>query len=154
MKHREPRSFAAAITRVRDKLGERQCAMQVGKSASLVRKWADPDQDSLPNLECALLLDAAYVGEGHGDPPILDTYATLLKRAASEQPSAPALDIVTAALSVQGAVGDLSEAVLAARQPNGPDGIAISANERQILTALLEKLDDQIRMVEGGLKLG
>ena len=61
MKLRNPRDFAAAITQIRSALGEAACAEIVGRSASLIRKWSDPDHPALPNIAQALLLDSAFV---------------------------------------------------------------------------------------------
>ena len=79
MKLRNPKEFSAAITRVRAALGEEGCARAVGRSDSLVRKWADPDHPAVPNLDQALSLDAAYVAAGHGDAPILGLYQDLIE---------------------------------------------------------------------------
>jgi len=51
MKRREPGTFASAITRIKAAVGEDQCSEAVDRSASTVRKWADPDHPSLPNLD-------------------------------------------------------------------------------------------------------
>ena len=50
MKLRMPGTLSAAISEIRQKLTERKCAEIVDRSESLVRKWADPDEPSLPNL--------------------------------------------------------------------------------------------------------
>lgn len=74
MKPRSPKTFAAAVTRIKAVLGESTCAEIVDRSESLIRKWADPDHESQPSLSQAVALDSAYVSSGRGDPPLLQVY--------------------------------------------------------------------------------
>lgn len=147
MKVRDPKTFAAAITKVRSALTDAACARVVGRSASLVRKWADPDHESLPNLKQALALDLAYARAGHGDPPILNVYETIFDDRMTERRGALA-DILFSALSVQGIVGDLSEAIREAVDPKGSDGANITPRERAVILELLDRLEDQSDAIE------
>ena len=61
-------------------------AQIVGRSPTLVYKWADPDLAYFPNLQQALELDSAFVAAGHGAPPFLTAYATLLKQRTAAVP--------------------------------------------------------------------
>ena len=80
MKPRTPGSFEAAIMRIVGNVTDETAALAVGKSPSLVRKWADPDCDTLPDLRQSLALDACYVEAGCGPAPIL---AVLVSRLAA-----------------------------------------------------------------------
>lgn len=153
MKPRSPKSFASAVTKIRSKLSESTCAEVVGRSASLVRKWADPDHHSVPNLEQAMLLDQAYVEHGFGKPPLLELYgeqlADALKgRIIDEVP----IDMLITALTVQGVVGDLSEAIREAISKTGDGGQKITPRERMGILEILERLDDQMEKIEDAVE--
>lgn len=78
-KRRDPRTFKGAVTRILGVLGDEACATAVGKSASLIYKWSDPDRDSLPSVEQALALDLAYIAAGEGNAPIGAVYSSALE---------------------------------------------------------------------------
>ena len=78
-KRRDPRTFKGAVTRILGVLGDEACATAVGKSASLIYKWSDPDRDSLPSVEQALALDLAYIAAGEGSAPIGTVYSSALE---------------------------------------------------------------------------
>lgn len=77
---RHPVTFAAAVTRIQGALGL-AAAQAVGKSESLVYKWAHPDHDAQPNLDQALKLDAAFVLATGDAAPILRVYLQRLEDA-------------------------------------------------------------------------
>ena len=147
MKTRPRNSLAAAVTEIRVAIGEEACAKAVGRSRSLVRKWADPDHSSIPNMEQALALDLAFVELGHGEPPLLRTYSDRLSDVLQNR-QRRSVDILLAALSVQSVVGDLSEAIKNAVEPNGPGGRALTAKERANILELIDRLEDQTDSIE------
>ncbi len=147
MKLRKPGTLSAAITLIKTRLTEEECARIVDRSASLIRKWADPDDSALPNLRQGLLLDAAYIRGGHGEPPVQAWYASHLERVISDHPE-EALDIVLAALELQSAVGELSGVIADMRSDDEVDGGVLSDNERAVLLGLVAKIDDDIREIE------
>jgi hypothetical protein len=152
MKPRTPKSIAGALTKVMTALSDVRCAEIVGRSDSLIRKWADPDHPSQPTLAQALALDMVYVKEGHGEPPILEIYQELLADALSERDDREA-DILITALSIQSAVGSLSEAIKAAVDPNGPGGLSITASERQNILEILDRLEDHTDVIEDAVEI-
>jgi hypothetical protein len=151
MKLRKPGTLSAAITLIKNKLTEDECARIVDRSASLIRKWADPDDAALPNLRQGLQLDAAYIRAGYGEPPVQAWYAANLERIISERPE-EALDIVLAALELQSAVGELSGVIADMRSDDEIDGGMLSDNERAVLLGLVAKIDDDIREIENYLQ--
>jgi hypothetical protein len=80
MKRRVPANLSSAASQIAEALGPERMAEIVRRSPTLVYKWADPDLAYFPNLQQALELDAAFVSAGHGSPPFLTAYTTLLKQ--------------------------------------------------------------------------
>jgi len=150
MKLRAPKRFATAVTRIKNALGEAKCAEIVGRSPSLIRKWADPDHASRPNLPQALALDVAFVEGGHGDAPILALYQNRLARAVAIETDQPPIDVVLAALSVQAAVGDISQTIVAKRAGESVES-AFSPNEKNQILNLLDRLQHQVSQIEEAL---
>ncbi len=151
MKLRAPKRFATAVTRIKNALGEEACAKAVDRSVSLIRKWADPDHASRPNLPRALALDIAYVEAGHGEPPILAMYQARLARAVAGLAPEKSIDVVLAALAVQSAVGEVSQSLVELRSSNDPTGSGFSNNERNQILSLLERLQLQVTQIENAL---
>jgi len=153
MKPRHPKRFSSAVTKVRSGLGEAECARIVGRSGSLIRKWADPDHASTPNLEQALALDLAYINKGLGRPPLMELYEKLISDAVEEElPSSETIDVLLATLSVQGVVGDLSEAIRSAMSADGPGGVAMTPRERVSILEILERLEQQADVIEDAVE--
>ncbi len=86
MKRRLPANLSSAASQISEALGPERVAQLVGRSPTLVYKWADPDLAYFPNLQQALELDSAFVAAGHGAPPFLTAYATLLKLRTATMP--------------------------------------------------------------------
>ncbi len=150
MKLRAPRRFATAVTRIKNALGEEKCAEIVGRSPSLIRKWADPDHQSRPNLPQALALDVAFVEAGRGDPPILSMYQHRLARAVAVETDRAPINVALAALSVQAAVGEISQSIVASRAKSS-EGVSFTANEKNQILHLLERLQEQVSQIEEAL---
>ncbi len=77
MKTRDAGTFEGALVELISVLGVQKCAEVVHKSASLVRKWSDPDNSTMPTLEQALALDLEYAREIHCVPPLLQAYTNM-----------------------------------------------------------------------------
>ncbi|MFC1665196.1 hypothetical protein ACFL17_06160 [Pseudomonadota bacterium] len=147
MKLRKPGTLSTAITLIKTNLGEEICANVVDRSASLVRKWADPDDPALPNLQQGLQLDAAYIRAGFGEPPVQAWYASHLERIVSQRPE-EALDIVLSTLGLQSAVGELSGVIADMRSDDAIDGGVLSDNEQIVLLGLVAKISDDVEEIE------
>lgn len=78
-KIRQPDSFAGAVTLIAVTIGFDEAAKAIGKSEALVRKFTDPDCDSLPSVEQALAMDAAYVAFTGQPGPLCLVYGDKLK---------------------------------------------------------------------------
>lgn len=151
MKLRAPKRFATAVTRIKNALGEDKCAEIVGRSASLIRKWSDPDHSSRPNLPQALALDEAYVEAGFGDAPILSMYQARLAKAVAGKAPERAIDVVLSALAVQAVVGEISQSLIHSRQENNRATPGFSVSERKQILIHLERLQEQVSQIEVAL---
>ena len=143
MKRRDKRSFEDAITRIMGALSPEVAGETVGKSASLIRRWSDPDDHPMPRLEEALKLDIAYLEAGHGSAPIFEIYSLRLQ---TRDLSPKAACVVVAMLGLQTACGQLAEAVAAAKSPTGPGGARITQME---LRKVMEGVDIVRRELDG-----
>lgn len=91
VKPRHPVSWAWACTRIQGALGT-SAGAAIGKSDSLIRKFADPDTDAVPNLDQAVALDAAFALATGEEAPILRVYLQRLEdltRGAAHAAQAP-----------------------------------------------------------------
>jgi hypothetical protein len=152
MKLRNPKEFAAAVTRIRTALGEEACAQAVGRSESLVRKWADPDHPGLPGIEHALVLDAAYVAGGHGEAPLLNLYESLLEDAISDN-TVGRDELVPSALMIQAIVGDLSAEIRDIINPQTSTAASgMSADSQSRLLRIIDRLEDETERLEDAVE--
>jgi hypothetical protein len=151
MKTRPQGSFARAISRIREGLGEARCGEIVGKSPALLRKWCDPDNDSLPNLHQAVELDIAYVRSGLGEPPILLAHSDQVWQ--STQQAREVLDLVRFMITMQSIFAHLAQSVAQAVDAlESPRDPLASAQKREIL-AFIEKLDAQVKRLQRSVNL-
>ena len=132
-KARTPGSIQDAVAQIWGALGIANAAAVVGKAERTVRNWSDPDTGALPTIEEAMLLDAAYVRAGRGDPPIMALYALSLDRLAEPTADAAAIAASIKAASREGAeaLGALGE-VLA--DPNC-DPLLLAVAEKECMEA-------------------
>lgn len=151
MKLRTPGTLSAAINDIKTKLSEKTCAEVAERSESLIRKWADPDDPALPNLGQALLLDAAYVRAGFGEPPIQAWYTDRLESIVEENPR-DAVNIVLSTLHAQSAIGQIASLVAQFTEDNGEHDSDLSPNERALLMGLIEKLSADLDRLEVALR--
>ncbi len=70
LKPRPPGSIADAVTLIMGALSAEGAGAAVGKSAALVRKWADPDHACVPDANQIMALDAAFRAATGGRGPI------------------------------------------------------------------------------------
>lgn len=132
---RKPGSYEAVITKVMGNLSPEVAAAAVGKSESLVRAWANPDSDNLPNLKQAEWLDQAYLQAGLGEAPIARLYAERVHavRAPAHSPACPGGRLANAAKEF-GEAADIWRAMMS--------GKTLSLNERaEIDRELSEAID-------------
>lgn len=148
MKIRQPKTFEDAITQMMGVMTAEVCAEVVGKSASLVRKWGDPDDAAVPSLMQALLLDIAYAREGHGEGLILTVYMELFKQMAEGYRAPQAPCIKNGALQVQGGVGRLASAVVDAVAPGSDGGECITPAEARGIYDIFRNIKKHISATE------
>jgi hypothetical protein len=123
----------------------------VRRSASLIRKCADPDNNSNHiQLRYAIALDVACVEAGY-DPPLSDMAQHLVHRLAAKTPKSvdkESLSLSSAVIEMQSALGNLARAVLDAQNPDGPDGAGLSNWEKHEIFEASNQIDAHIRNIK------
>ena len=144
MKPRPYGSFARAMTRIREEVGELECAMLVKRSPALIKKWCDPDHSCLPNLRQSVALDLAFVRAVVGEPPIFETYSEKLRQAPQEGPE-ERLDVMRFTLLIQSTVADLTRSAM--QVSKGPSFAVkhLNSEQKRERVAILDTLDAQVR---------
>ena len=128
LENRDPWSVEGAIAEQLSVIGAKQAAHIVGLSLSMVyRAASDTEKGTLDDLS-RLKLDAACLSQ-HGTTPYLDWQRRLVEQMAAAKDYEPRpAEIV--ALDVDAAVGNISNAILEAKCPNGPGGERWTKQER------------------------
>jgi hypothetical protein len=151
VKPRYAKNFARAVSLIRSEISEDACAEAVGRSNSLVRKWADPDNPAVPNLEQALALDLLYAKSVGKKPPILDIYTDKLTDVLNGRKKLT-VNLMIATLSVQSVVGQLSDAVANASNSVGGSGAQLSNYNRATILGLVDKLQEISDLIEDAVE--
>lgn len=121
------------------------------RSASLIRKCADPDDDS-HHLQCryAVALDVACHQVGQL-PPLLDVHRYLIERH-SDMPAADApvseRRVLHAVLALQAALGELSQTVDQAMHEEGPGGARLTNREKHEIHEALEAISHKTEAIK------
>lgn len=147
MKPRFTKDFARAVSKIRSEISEQQCADAVGRSRSLIRKWADPDHPSVPNLEQALMLDLIYARSTGKKPLILEFYTEKLTDALSGRKKLT-VNLTIATLSVQSIVGQLSRIVADVSDGVDNNNLPLSNYNRSIILTLIDELQELSDLIE------
>lgn len=142
--NRTPFTFEDAAMHASTRLGRTEAANVVNRTISAVQKWTDPDQESLPNIQQALLLDIACVQKGE-EPPFFAAYRAMLESYKAPAPDACLKEI---ALVVQAKVGELAIAVLNAKSPTSAGGASVTATETQEIATVVRQLGQTIHALE------
>jgi len=147
MKSREAGTYEDAVTRIIRILGADVAARAVGRSQSLVRKWADPDDPALPNIEQATALDVAFVSAGCGEAPILGAYLARIEHSLSVL--GPGQEsIIVALIDLQSDIGKLTALIADAIElPRNP-GRKLDVAEKNRLLRAVGEIRDGARGVE------
>ncbi len=151
MKPRYAKNFARAVSIIRSEISEDDCAAAVGRSNSLIRKWADPDNPAVPNLEQALALDLLYARTVGKKPPILDIYTDKLTDVLNERKKLT-VNLMIATLSVQSVVGQLSDAVAKASNSDNGHGAQLSNYNRATILGLVDQLQEISDLIEDAVE--
>ncbi|MDP6706588.1 MAG: hypothetical protein QF893_09620 [Alphaproteobacteria bacterium] len=121
----------------------------VKRSASLIRKCGDPDDDRHHlQLRYAVAMDAACQDLGH-TPPLLEVHRHLVERSALGG-AAPASEaqIVHAVVVLQAALGDLAHTVSEHYSAEGGDAEPLSNLERHQIFEAIEAIEHQAEAVK------
>ena len=129
---------------IRDLLGLR-------RSTSLIRKCADPDHDRHHvQFRYAVALDVACKKAGQL-PPLLEVHQYLVERYASAEPLEKQKSesmVLHAVLTLQAALGDLSQTVSEALHADSPGGIRFTNREKHEIHEALDAVDHQAEVIK------
>ncbi len=154
MKIRPSRSFEKAIQFIVFRMGEDAAAAAVGRSTSLLRKWSDQDNDTLPSLRQALTLDQAFIEKIKEPAPIRAAYNGQLEKTI-DQITPKSETIGEAYFNMQLAVGGvtrlLADLMLQHKTAN-VDELKLSPVVKELLLSELEKLSDEISDLEESIR--
>lgn len=132
-KARHPLTLEQGLHEVLGILGVAEASAVTGKGATILRNWADPDNDAyrLP-MEAAMALDRACVLAGHDRAPLLLVYQAVIGRAQADthQPAVLAVRLV----ELTQRLGDVAGEMRAAVSVHGDGGIAVT--DRELVSAL------------------
>lgn len=132
-----------------------QDVLGLRRSASLIRKCADPDNDANQiQHRYSVALDAACVKAGHL-PPLLEAHRQLLLRLTKQdakQARGKGLDLASVVLLLQGALGHLAEAVIEAQRPDSPAGRRLTNREKHEVFEAVLAIEEQTASLKRLLK--
>ena len=123
----------------------------IKRSASLIRKCADPDDDG-HHLQSryAVALDVACRRAGQL-PPLLDAHSYLIERHSGGAPSDGEIRegrVQHAVLMLQAALGELSQTVGEALHEQSPGGTRLSNREKHEIHGAMEAIDHKVEEIK------
>ena len=125
--------------------------LEVRRSASLIRKCADPDYDRHHvQFRYAVALDVACKKAGQL-PPLLEVHQYLVERYARAEPlegQGGESTVLHAVLTLQAALGDLSHTVSEALHADSPGGIRLTNREKHEIHEALDAVDHQAEVIK------
>ncbi|MBL8807871.1 MAG: hypothetical protein JNN22_13575 [Rhodospirillales bacterium] len=149
-KPRDICSIRAGLHRVLGVLDEAHVQRATGKSASLFRKCADPDNSRHRlQAEDALALDAACVAAGER-PLLLEAYRQALDAKIAESGTAPVHRPADPLLRIAQAAGDLGRVAEAVAQSAG--GAGMTAEDAQRCSAQIDRALDTLARLKLDLR--
>ena len=123
----------------------------ISRSASLIRKCADHDnQRHHVQMRYAVALDVACERAGQL-PPLLEVHRHLVERhARSDPPDEPNPEdaVLRAVLTLQAALGDLSQTVGEALHARSPGGVRLTNREKHEIHDALAAIDRQTEAIK------
>ncbi len=135
-KPRIPDTIHHAMTLIMAELGVEPCAKVLGKSASLLYKASDPDDDFMLNLQQCFALDQAYFEATGAIPPIT---AFFMRSFHAPEPTAPKRSITQQILQISKELGECSAKVLLFTSATSDGGKRITHNEA---VEAMKEIDD------------
>lgn len=121
------------------------------RSASLIRKCADPDDDG-HHLQSryAVALDVACHHAGE-PPPMLDVHRYLIERHCGRAPGNAAFSegrVQHAVLMLQAALGELSHTVGEALHEESPGGVRMTNREKHEIYDAIAAIDHKVELIK------
>lgn len=148
-------TIAHGLRQVMQLLGEQGVERAIGtalgvrRSASLIRKCADPDGGRHHlQMRYAIALDRACLARGHA-APLLEAYRAGLEGVTGDPAPAGSKDeLIRAVVVLQAALGDVSRAVEAAFSSRSADPSALTRAERSHVYAAVDLVETDARLIK------
>lgn len=144
MKPRQPGSIEDALTMICGAIGFGVAAQAVGRSEQHVRRWTDPDDDSLPNVKQAMQLEVAAL-RAVGQMPLTTAMMRWMKavQRAENIEVGKAEPVSQSVMDVAVQLGTLTASVREAMRDD-----RMSANERNRILRELARMRDEMDDLE------
>ncbi|PKR55430.1 hypothetical protein [Thalassospira marina] len=110
-----------------------------GKSASLARKWSDPDSDHKIGFHQAFMLEAALILAGH-EPQFGLAFKTQVERITGRVLDHVPADPADRVCELINLLGNAADEIRASRDIKSPGGTAITPREKDQIMSCLHEL--------------
>ncbi len=128
-----------------------QDLLELRRSASLIRKCADPD-DNRHHIQFRYVVALDVACEKAGQlPPLLEVHQHLVQRYARADPPSEhggEAKVLHTVLTLQAALGDLSQTVSKALHADSPGGMRLTNREKQEIHEALDAVGQQTEVIK------
>jgi len=150
-KQRVPGSIEDAIDLAKGGLGVGTMSLTVGKTESLVRKWSDPDSDTLPSIRQCIQIDVAYARAGYGEGPVLATARRIYQSQVLSVDEVPR-DVMGELMDIPTATGDLFQRLRDAVDVDSDGGVSLTPHEMTRALRGVEALRKELDQLEAAIR--
>ena len=149
-KIRNPLSIENVLSNMISKLDEDEVKNLTNKSISHFRKCSDPDdKDHNLHLNDAISLDLIMLKSQRGTP-FIDNINLILENEFNTQEFVE--DVSKNLLNIGGRIGNLMDITEKALDPNSPEGIEISAKEKDNIYKAISEVEEKIAKLKLAIK--
>ena len=149
-KIREPLTIEHILSTVLKKINADELKQITGKSISHFRKCSDPDdKDHNLHLNDAISLDLIMLKSQRGTP-FIDNINLILENEFNTQEFVE--DVSKNLLNIGGRIGNLMDITEKALDPNSPEGIEISAKEKDNIYKAISEVEEKIAKLKLAIK--
>ena len=149
-KLRKPLTVEHILSNIIKDIDENNIKEITGKSISHFRKCSDPDdKDHNLHLNDAISLDLIMLKSQRGTP-FIDNINLILENEFNNQELVE--DVSKNLLNIGGRIGNLMDITEKALDPNSPEGIGISAKEKDNIYKAISEVEEKIAKLKLSIK--